>query len=514
MKQIIKNIIIACSVVFLAGCSLDEDPYGFYSEDNFYKTAADAEAAVNYAYAALTYLEYSRALFFLGDMPTEILTTKGDASTDNQALDRWRVDNFDTNGTLTNFFKYSYIAINRANAVIKKVPNCDFDERLKNQLLGEAYFLRAFNYFSLVRNFGLVPVHASVVETLEQTSTPLAGNIDEIYNLIISDCRQAEELMGANGSPVLGRVDQVAAQSLLAKSYVYAASAKENNVPLYKDIQRDVAMMYDSAAYFADKVVFEQTVYGLEENLLDIYDVEKPEGKEHIFMMSMHRTGVEEGQYSKISKMFLPYIDGATIYLKQGDTNEYIASHDGWGEYQTEVKFYNSYDPADRRKTWLIADRIYNANGDLNGEWNENGTKDFEYPFCSKYIDPQFEGDKTSTRPLLIRFSDIALVYAEASGPTAKAYGVVNKIRNRAGLGDLPAGLSLQDFRERVLEERKFEMAFEGDYLYDLRRQNRVGQIQEVKDAGLTESQYTFYPIPQTEINLNGSYDNLILRNL
>lgn len=209
MKQIIKNIIIACSVVFLAGCSLDEDPYGFYSEDNFYKTAADAEAAVNYAYAALTYLEYSRALFFLGDMPTEILTTKGDASTDNQALDRWRVDNFDTNGTLTNFFKYSYIAINRANAVIKKVPNCDFDERLKNQLLGEAYFLRAFNYFSLVRNFGLVPVHASVVETLEQTSTPLAGNIDEIYNLIISDCRQAEELMGANGSPVLGRVDQL-----------------------------------------------------------------------------------------------------------------------------------------------------------------------------------------------------------------------------------------------------------------------------------------------------------------
>ncbi|MCC8153310.1 MAG: RagB/SusD family nutrient uptake outer membrane protein [Tannerellaceae bacterium] len=505
MKRIIKNIILTCSVVFLAGCNLDEDPYGFYSEENFYKTAADAEAAVNYAYSALTYLEYSRSLFFLGDMPTEVITTKGDASTDNQALDRWRIDNFETNGTLTNFFKYSYIAINRANAVIKKVPECDFDEKQKNHLLGEAYFLRAFNYFSLVRNFGLVSVHSSVVETLEQTSTPLAATIDEIYDLIISDCRQAEELMQAHASPVLGRVDKVASQALLAKSYLYAASAKENNVPLYKDMKRDVTMMYDSAAYFANKVVFEQNVYGLEENLLDIYDVEKAEGKEHIFVMSMHRSGVDEGQYSKISKMFIPYVDGATMYLKQGDSNELIASHDGWGEYQTEIKFYNSYDPADRRKTWLIVDRIYREDGSLSGEWNESGTRDFEYPFCRKYIDPQFEGEKTSTRPFLIRFSDIALVYAEAAGPTTQAYQLVNQIRNRAGLGNLPSGLGLQDFRERVLEERTFEMAFEGDHLYDLHRWNRVGAIQEVKDAGLTESQYTFYPIPQTEMNLNGS---------
>lgn len=82
-----------------------------------------------------------------------------------------------------------------------------------------------------------------------------------------------------------------------------------------------------------------QSVYGFESSLLDIYDVEKARGKEHIFIMAMDRSGSSEGQYSKISKMFIPYIDGATLYLKQGDKDEYIPTHDGWGEYQTTVAF-------------------------------------------------------------------------------------------------------------------------------------------------------------------------------
>lgn len=88
-----------------------------------------------YAYGDLTYLEYSRSIFFLGDMPTEELTTKSDASAENQDLNLWRVDNFETNITLENFFKYAYIGINRANAVIQNVEGATFDESKKNQLL-------------------------------------------------------------------------------------------------------------------------------------------------------------------------------------------------------------------------------------------------------------------------------------------------------------------------------------------------------------------------------------------
>ena len=132
-KNIYTFILISCILGF-SGCSLDEEPYGFYSEDNFYKTEGDAMAAIHYAYATLTYIEYSRALYFIGDMPTEIMTTKGDASVDNRALNLWRIDNFDTNATLVNFFKYSFIAINRANAVIKKMPGTDIDSKLRNSI--------------------------------------------------------------------------------------------------------------------------------------------------------------------------------------------------------------------------------------------------------------------------------------------------------------------------------------------------------------------------------------------
>ena len=509
MKYNIKNLslLLMCGLFAFTSCNLDEDPYGFYSEDNFYKTPEDAKAAVNYAHSTLTFIEYSRALVFLGDMPTEIMTTKSDAAMDNQSLNLWRVDNFGTNGTLMNFFKYSYICINRANAIIKKIPDSDIDQALKDQCMGEAYFLRAYNYFSLSRNFGLVPIHKSVVETLSQTATPLAQNMDEIYDLMIADCIEAERLLPVYSSPIMGRVDRVAAQALLSKIYVFAAAAKANNVPLYKDMSRDVNTMYSEAAKYAGRVLnldpqYAQATYGFESDLLWIYDVENIYGKENIFLMSMDRTGESEGQYSKISKMYIPYISGATIYLKQGDKNEYIRSHDGWGEYQTELGFYNSYDNNDKRKTHLIVTRIYNQAGTSTVATWPGG---IQYPFCRKFIDPKFEGDKTSTRPFLIRYSDIALVYAEAVGPTAKGYEMINYTRNRAGLSNITAGLSINDFREEVYKERKFELAFEGDYLYDLRRLNRIKDIQEVKDLGLTESQYAFYPIPDIEFTLNTS---------
>ena len=318
-KNIYTFILISCILGF-SGCSLEEEPYGFYSEDNFYKTEGDAMAAIHYAYATLTYIEYSRALYFIGDMPTEIITTKGDASVDNRALNLWRIDNFDTNTTLVNFFKYSFIAINRANAVIKKMPGTNIDSKLKDQYLGEAYFLRAYNYFCLSRNFGLVPMHYGVVETLSQTGTPLANNMDEIYDLMIDDCKKAEELLPVYAAPIMGRIDRVGAQALLAKIYLYAASAKANNVPLYKEMAKDVNSLYQDAVTYAGRALgldpdYPQNTYGFESDLLKIYDVENFAGKENIFLMSMDRTGEAEGQYSKISKMFLPYIEGATIWI-------------------------------------------------------------------------------------------------------------------------------------------------------------------------------------------------------
>lgn len=501
----IKIIIFAIiAISAFSSCNLSESAYGFYSEDNSYTTEADAEAAVNYIYDAMTYIEFSRAIVFLGDMPTDELDPKTSTTvSDNQQLDEWKLENFKDNASLGNFYKYCYIMINRANSVLKHIPNMSINADSINRYVGEAYFMRAFAYFNLTRNFGLVPIHLEPVETLEQSTVAAASSLDEIWNIIISDLDSATVKMPYYKSPETGRADKVAAYSLLSKVYLYIASAKDHGVPQYVNMSFNVDDYYAKAAEYAGKVVdnSEQTVFGFSDNLLDIYDVDKPTGPEHIFIMSMDRTGTDEGEYSKIGKMYIPYVNGGTIYIKKGNTSTLLASHDGWSEYVTNTTFYNSYESGDLRRDWLIANKVYDSSGNIIASV-DNGK--LTYPFCCKFIDPHFVGDKESTRPYLIRYSDIALIYAEAAGPTSKSYELVNYIRNRAGLSNLASGLSTSAFREAVLNERKYELAFEGNWCYDLRRWNKLHtDITNAKEQGLTAEDMVFYPLPSMETDLN-----------
>ena len=69
-----KNLLYIISLCgLLTACDLQEEPYGFYSDDNFYKSETDAESGLLYAYNALTFLEYSRGIFYIGDIPTETM---------------------------------------------------------------------------------------------------------------------------------------------------------------------------------------------------------------------------------------------------------------------------------------------------------------------------------------------------------------------------------------------------------------------------------------------------------
>ena len=500
MKNKIAFILAA---LCLTACNLEEKPYGFYSEGSFYKTEADAQAATLYIYDAINYIEYSRAIVFLGGMNTDELDPKGDATQSTKDLDAWSQNNFRSNVTLGNFFKFSYITINRANAVIENVPGMQIDEALKNRFTGEAYFMRAYSYFNLARNFGRVPIHMKVVASIDDTAAGLAESLDELWGYIFADLKEAERLLPYYAKPEPGRVDKAAAEGLLAKAYLYLASAKDYQVPQYKDMSFDVDDYYAKAAEAAAGVVDnpEQTTYGFDPDLMHIYDVQYPDGPEHLFIMSMDRTGESEGQYSKISKMYIPYIAGGTVYLKQGDAETFIPTHDGWSEYRTNIDFYNNmYEDGDLRKDWLICKEVYDADGNVSASYPGKLT----YPFCRKYIDPGFVGDKTSTKPFLMRYSDIALTYAEAAGPTDKAYALVNAIRNRAGLGDLPAGLDKAAFRKAVIKERITELAFEGNITYDMRRTGRLHTVQALVGQGVTnEEDVLFYPIPSIETDLN-----------
>lgn len=138
MKKIYLYITLFC--VGLSSCSnfLEEDPYGVYSNKNYYNTEADALSALLYAYSPINYIEYgARFLFYLTDVTTNQYKNYGRVNETNLYI--WDC-NPNTDEFLY-FFKYAYISINRTNSVLENVVKMNnIDQKNKNQILGEAYF--------------------------------------------------------------------------------------------------------------------------------------------------------------------------------------------------------------------------------------------------------------------------------------------------------------------------------------------------------------------------------------
>ncbi|QVY66156.1 RagB/SusD family nutrient uptake outer membrane protein [Polaribacter sp. Q13] len=493
-----KRFIYIVSIIVLGfySCDLTEEPYGFYSDDNFYKTVEDADAALLYAYRAFNYLGYNRGMIDIGDLSTEIMSVKAGEGNGVQELDQWKSTK--SNGTLSDFFQYCYIAINRANGVIENVVDQDFNQADKERILGEAYTIRAWSYFSLVRVFGKVPMQKQLVSTEAQTTPALAKDLDEVYNFILEDLNTAESFLSMDRK--VGHFDKVASWAILAKVYLNIASGKDNNAAGYRDMVVDANEMYTQSAKWSAKVLNEQAEFSLDTSIGNIYDVEKADGPEHIWLISMDRTGDNTEEFGSFMLMWMPWGPGASYYVKNAK-GVMEPTQNGWEVYHIETAFRDSFGSTDKRETDLIGNEIFDVDGNSIGSVADGN---IIAPFSTKYLDPKFNGNRTSTRPLMIRFSDIALTYAEAVGPTADGEMWLNKIRSRAGIDPVTTGMSITDFRKTVLQERKWELAFEGHHLFDLRRTATVlSNISEAQSSGLTEDEAAFYPIPLRELDLN-----------
>ena len=494
-----KLLTVAATMAMASSCvNLDIEPKGFYSDKNFYQNVEDANSALLYAYDGMTYNSYTQALMYFSELASDNCNVKLDEGADAVQIMNWEVNA--NNEILLQFYRSIYITINRANAVIENVPGKGFDEAIEKQLLGEAYFLRALNHFYAIKTFGLSPLQNSLIDKLDETNAKLPRDMQEAYTFMINDCEMAIENMGVK--KIMGRADKVAAQALLAKIYLFAASAKESGVPLYDKITMGVEELYAKAADYSSAVLFDQSTYGFEDNLLNIYDVEKTQScPEHIFTISFDRSGVYEGDYSALSKYYIPYIAGGTVYLKNED-GSLSPTHDGWSVMQPTNEIKQLFGTSDLRRTLLMANMVYDGNGNVTAS-TEDGS--LQYEFSRKFIDPKFEGDKGSTRPYLLRYADIQLVYAEAT-TSAEGLEQLNMIRKRAGVAELSsddfAAMSKEEFRSLVIDERQKELAFEWDRLWDLRRKNIVG-TKVMKAQGLTPNAQSFFPIPQREIDLN-----------
>lgn len=461
---------------------LEENPKNVVSITNYYQTEQDAISAVNAIYA---YLNSTSTGSTAGVYHSSFWLAAGLSSDEleNQQLGTPQLDQLATfthspqNATLEEIWTMHYKAITIANIAISRIPAIGMNESLRARLVGEARFLRGLLYFNLERMFGKIPLLVQENEPL----TPTPATSEAVYEQIISDLTAAEQVLPPSYDPGngRGRATRGAATALLAKVYL-----------TLEDWQKAA----DKA-----KEVIDSHQYSLWDDFADVFKLSSRGGKEAIFSVGFGDAGGgiifwEVGQF-------------LVRLLPKELSVEGVQNAQGW-QVPTQ-QLYNSFDPDDRRREVTFITEIHNPDGSVTNI----------RPYIQKYWDRGAEptGNGTANDFPVIRYSDVLLMYAEASnelGHTLDAHDYINMVRKRARFDGsvyrnaVPdyAGLSKEQFRAAVLKERRFEFVAEGQRWFDLVRTHTLEQLVPLAKPGVTPAQKNyFFPIPQREMDLNSN---------
>ena len=223
--KICKYITFLGITFLLSSCTndfLDIPSETTLSSAIYYKSQSDFEQAINGAYAPLRGM-YSgnEGAWAMGELRSDNTTYKfnpNDRGTTQAEYIKDFIEQADNRVPL-NKWASNYSVISRVNHLLEPIDGIEFDESAKNNIKGQAYFLRAFAYLDLVQYFGSVPLHLTPVKTLEETSLPLSS-VEDVYNQIISDAQQAANLLPDKASQEGGRATSGAAKMLLGNVYI------------------------------------------------------------------------------------------------------------------------------------------------------------------------------------------------------------------------------------------------------------------------------------------------------
>ncbi|MCF0052116.1 RagB/SusD family nutrient uptake outer membrane protein [Dyadobacter sp. LJ53] len=487
LSGVIQLAIISC-------VDLDEAPKSFISTDQFFKTQADAIAAVNAIYFRLNATGQTpyHILFSTGmDMMSDDVQP-GPGATNADVRSQSVLSHSSTGLRVREIWQQHYDAINRANIAIDKIPAVEMDATLRNRLVMEAKFLRALYYFNLVRLYGDVPlvVHETTSlspEALYVERTPA----EQVYQQIIQDLTDAHGLpndtFGASGPKYTaadaGRATGGAARSLLAKVYLTRYD-------------------YVNAIAKSAEVIDGTFGYGLFADYAQVFLPANKNGIEHIFSAQFEANADSHGnnQAMRSAPTGIPGLNGNFAEQPMPGIYELYSVKDK----RRDVSFITSIISPANGQTYQLT-----VKDPATGQIKPN-------PHFNKWWDPAQAGNlgQSAANVPILRFSDVLLIHAEAvneqQGPTAAAYASYNKVRRRAGLDNLTPGLTQAQFRDSLRLDRRLEFVFEYSRWFDLIRYKPLTGpdaylIKSLKAAGKNNVQpkHYLYPIPQQEIDNN-----------
>lgn len=490
MKTIQTALLIAAVLAF-GSCKkyLDKAPLDSVNTANYWKTADDAIAAINGAYQPMQWPKLYNLRMWTTDIWAGNSVVGAGGGTDG--VETQDIANFVTstdNAAALDIWRGPAPGILRSNLVLQNVPGMNIDTTLKNRILGEAHFLRASYYFILVRLFGDVPL-ITVPQTPEDDLRPSRTPKAQVYDLIVQDFTTAINMLplkSAYTGADVGRASKGAAMGMLAKVYLTMG-----NYQLCLDLCQQVnALGYSLNADYSTN--FSPATENSNESLFEV-------------------------QYSGVTTydFFSNENQASWTSTFTGPRNsDFVGGGYGWN--QPTQEFVNAYEAGDNRKDKTI---LYAGGPTFDGKTYQSSYSTTGYNL-RKFLVPKSISPDYNTNPNnfpVLRYADVLLMEAEALnelGRTAEAQaaatdlntgGPLNRVRRRAGLGNV-SGLTQANLREKILHERRMELAFEGQWWFDLIRVNN-GQygltfLHSIGKVNAT-TKHLLLPIPQKERDAN-----------
>lgn len=430
MKKYIYTILASLLFASCADNFLDIPSKTSLSTDVYYKSEKDFEYGINGVYSILRDLySGSDGAWAMGELRSDN-TIYAYNPNDRGTISAEFVNNFlddATNSVPYHKYRDDYSIISNVNYLLDAIDNVSFDEKSKNNIKGQAYFLRAFAYMDLVQYFGKVPMHLTPVKKLGDATQPLAS-IDSIYAQIIDDATNAASLLPNKESQEAGRVTSGTANMLLGNVYI--------NLKRWND---------------AETVLKKISGYSLLSNYSDVFDPANKNNAESLFEVQF-----KEGNDGYNSNFFY-------VFLAQPITADETAAITGISEIARIVEGYNiptpdiinSYENGDLRKEASIG--MLTAHG-------------VHYPYIKKYCHKHALTGNTNDNWPVYRYAETLLYLAESvneQGRGTEALTYLNQVRKRAGLPDCQA-VTKDEIRSAILKERRVELAFENKRWLDL----------------------------------------------
>lgn len=458
MKSPYRNLLVMLSMAMLVfACSdefLDRPPEDSFNVADFYQTEAQVNAATNALYTRPWFEFISNVAWCIGEL------SSGNGRTwDPRNADFVNFAVTGEHGTLTQAWVSLYAVIAQANSVINTLPTAagpDVPQAVVDNAIGEARFIRGVAYFYLVRIFGAVPIIANNNDFVLEPVVP-RNLVEDVYEFVKRDFQFAanncyEKIRGENYAEN-AKVSSGSAKAMLAKVYLY---------------EQDYVMAYQLASEVIASGEFRLFGGDAEDgdangSYHDLFKTANDNNPESIFAIQWTNTG----QYAEGNSL-------QSLFAQAGITG----FADGYSAIGPSLDLQAAYEDVNmdqRYYSTIMAPGAFYP--DLNGGFTVGdnidhqgtnvGIKKYVIGTAASNGGGAFQSYPNNT--YILRYAELLLIHAEAAiaggGSTAEGIRSFNKVRRRAGLGDM-ANPTLDD----VFNERRIELAFEFEFWYDVVR--------------------------------------------